>query len=150
MPSGETATIKTLEADGAASSEWAVAGQIAVLNLVDIDPVHLKLGDIISHPSNPIPNVKQLTAKILAFEHVLPMFVDVHRGSLHVGGKVTQLVAVLDKVTGKILGQKKVRVVQPGSVARVVVELESALPVEAGVKVILRSEGLTVAAGLVE
>ncbi|KAE9967643.1 hypothetical protein BLS_006252 [Venturia inaequalis] len=150
MPSGETATIKSLEADGAASSEWAVAGQIAVLNLVDIDPVHLKLGDIISHPSNPIPNVKEFTAKILAFEHVLPMFVDVHRGPLHVGGKVTQLVAVLDKVTGKELGKKKVRVVQPGSVARVVVGLESGLPVEAGVKVILRSEGLTVAAGLVE
>ncbi|TLD32256.1 elongation factor tu gtp binding domain-containing protein [Venturia nashicola] len=150
MPSGETATIKTLEADGAASSEWAVAGQIAVLNLIDIDPVHLKLGDIISHPSNPISNVKEFTAKILAFEHVLPMFVDVHRGPLHVGGKVTQLVAVLDKVSGKELGKKKVRVVQPGSVARVVVELESGLPVEAGGKVILRSEGLTVAAGLVE
>ncbi|QDS72346.1 hypothetical protein FKW77_007992 [Venturia effusa] len=150
MPSGETATIKSLEADGAASSEWAVAGQIAVLNLIDIDPVHLKLGDIISHPSNPIPNVQQFTAKILAFEHVLPMFVDVHRGPLHVGGRVSQLVAVLDKVTGKALGKRKVRVVQPGSVARVVVELESALPVEAGVKIILRSEGLTVAAGLVE
>lgn len=148
MPSGENATIKTLEADGA-PSEWAVAGQIAVLNLVDIDPVHLKLGDIISHPSNPIPNVKEFTAKILAFEHVMPMFVDVHRGPLHVGGKVTKLVAVLDKVSGKE-GKKKVRVVQPGMVARIVVELEKELPVEGGVKVILRSEGVTVAAGLVE
>lgn len=149
MPSGETATIKTLEADGATSSEWAVAGQIVVLNLVDVDPVHLKVGDIISHPSNPIPNVKEFTAKILAFNHVLPMFVEVHRGPLHVSAKVTKLVAVLDKVTGKE-GKRKVKVVQPGQIARVVVELESALPVEAGVKVILRSEGLTLAAGLVE
>jgi elongation factor 1 alpha-like protein len=138
MPSGEMATIKSLDADGA-PADWAVAGQIAVLNLVDIDPVHLKLGDIISHPQNGIPNVKEFTAKILAFEHVMPMFVDVHRGPLHVSGKVVKLVAVLDKVSGVVV-KRKVKVVQPGSVARVVVELERELPVEGGVKVILRSE----------
>src|ERR1700761_1499470 len=46
MPSGETAIIRSLEADGA-PADWAVAGQLVVLNLADIDPIHLKHGDIV-------------------------------------------------------------------------------------------------------
>jgi elongation factor 1 alpha-like protein len=41
MPSGEKGTIKGVEVDGQAA-EWAVAGQIAVLHLSDIDAIHLK------------------------------------------------------------------------------------------------------------
>jgi elongation factor 1 alpha-like protein len=148
QPSGETAYIKSLEADGA-PSEWAVAGQIAVLNLTDIDPVHIRVGDIVCHPQNPAANVKSFAAKILAFEHVMPMYVDVHRGALHQGGRIERLVAVLDKANGDVT-RKKPKVVQPGQVARVVIVLESELPLEAPSKIILRSEGATVAAGIVE
>jgi elongation factor 1 alpha-like protein len=148
QPSGETAYIKSLEADGA-PSEWAVAGQIAVLNLTDIDPIHLRVGDIVSHPQSPIANVKSFTAKILTFEHVMPMYVDVHRGALHQAGKIERLVAVLDKASGEAT-RKKPKVIQPGQVARVFIALESELPLEAPSKIILRSEGHTVAAGMVE
>jgi elongation factor 1 alpha-like protein len=41
MPSGEKGTIKGVEVDGQ-TAEWAVAGQIAVLHLSDIDAIHLK------------------------------------------------------------------------------------------------------------
>jgi elongation factor 1 alpha-like protein len=147
-PSGEKATIKSLEADGQ-PSEWAVAGQIAVLNLTDVDLVHLRNGDILCHPATAIKNLKTFTAKILAIDHVMPMFVEVHRGPLHVPGKITTLVATLDKQSGNV-ARKRPKVVQPGSVARVVVELESEMPLESPNKVILRSEGKTVAAGLME
>ncbi|KAF2434159.1 hypothetical protein EJ08DRAFT_646609 [Tothia fuscella] len=148
MPSSERAIVKSLTADNY-PADWAVAGQIAVLNLADIDPIHLKHGDIICHPSTAIKNIKSFTAKILAIDHVMPMFVEVHRGPLHVAGKISGLVATLDKASGNVV-RKKPKVIQPGAVARVIVELEREMPLEAPSKVILRSEGRTVAAGLVE
>ncbi len=41
MPSEELATIKGIERDDQ-PSDWAVAGQMVVLHLSDIDPIHLK------------------------------------------------------------------------------------------------------------
>lgn len=148
MPSGETATIKGIEVDQD-PSDWAVAGQNVTLHLTDIDPIHLKSGDVICTASAPIPNITKFTTKILAFEHVTPMHVDVHRGRLHAPGRIVQLVATLDKGSGAVV-KKRPKVVQPGSLARVVVEMEQAVPLEAPGRVVLRAGGETVAAGLLE
>ncbi|KAF2098277.1 hypothetical protein NA57DRAFT_66631 [Rhizodiscina lignyota] len=148
MPSGERASIRSLEADNN-PAEWAVAGQIVTLHITDMDPVHLRTGDIVCSASSPIQNLTSFTAKILAFEHVMPMFLDVHRGPLHVPGKVTKLLGTLDKATGEVV-KKKPRVVPPGAAARVEIEMEAPVPLEKGVRVVLRAEGQTVAAGLVE
>ena len=148
MPSGETAYIKGIEVDQD-PSDWAVAGQNVTLHLADIDPVHLKSGDVICTASAPIAIITTFTTKILAFEHVTPMHVDVHRGTLHAPGRITQLLATLDKGSGAVL-KKRPKVVQPGSVARVVVEMEQAVPLEAPSRVVLRAGGETVAAGLLE
>ncbi|KAL4788319.1 P-loop containing nucleoside triphosphate hydrolase protein [Aspergillus varians] len=148
MPSGETATIRSLEVDGE-TSDWAVAGQNVVLNLANIDPIHLRSGDVVCHASAPIPNITSFSCKVLAFNHLLPSMVDVHRGRLHVAGRISRLVATLDKGTGKVL-KKKPKIVPPGSVARVVVELDQAVPLEAPTRVVLRAGGDTVAAGLLE
>lgn len=148
MPAGETAIVKGIEIDNE-SADWAVAGQIATLHLSDIDPVHLRIADVLCDPRKPIRNIKSFTTKILAFEHVLPMQVDVHRGRLHVPGRITQLVAVLDKSSGDVQ-KKKPRVVQPGAVARVRVELDTAVPLEVPGRIVLRAAGATVAAGLLE
>ena len=59
------------------------------------------------------------------------------------------MVAILDKANGEAT-KKKPKVIPPGQVARVVIALDSELPLEAPVKIILRSEGHTVAAGMVE
>ncbi|KAI4110934.1 MAG: hypothetical protein LQ339_000936 [Xanthoria mediterranea] len=149
MPAKETAVIRGIEVDSE-PADWAVAGQNVVLHLTDIEQQYLKPGDVICLPSALIQNVTTMTVKILAFDHLTPMHVEVHRGRLQVAGRITQLVAVLDKVTGAMAGKKKPRLVQPGSVARVVVQLDSAVPLEAPGKVILRAGGQTVAAGLLE
>lgn len=78
-----------------------------------------------------------------------PMTVDVHRGRLHVSGRISQLVAILDKTTGEVT-KKKPKIVKPGSVARIKVELDQMVPLEAPTRIILRANGETVAAGLVE
>lgn len=149
MPATETALVKGIEVDGA-PADWAVAGQIATLHLSDIDAVHLRPGDMICSPTHkPIANARAFTAKILAFDHVTPGWVDVHKGRLHAPARVTALLATLEKSSGAV-EKKRPRIVKPGGVARVRVELEKMLPVEVAGRVVLRSEGVTVAAGLVE
>ena len=148
MPSGESATIRSLEVDED-PSDWAVAGQNVVLNLANIDPVHLRSGDVICHPSSPIKNITSFTTKVLAFEHLLPSMVDIHRGRLHVPGRISRLIATLDKGTGAPV-KKKPKIVGPGAVARIVVEMEQGVPLEAPTRIVLRAGGETVAAGLLE
>jgi elongation factor 1 alpha-like protein len=148
MPSGETATIRSLEVDGE-PSEWAVAGQNVVLNLANIDPIHLRSGDVVCHASAPITNISSFTCKVLAFDHLLPSMVDIHRGRLHVPGRISRLVATLDKGSGNVL-KRKPKIVPPGVVARIVVEMDHAVPLEAPTRIVLRAGGETIAAGLLE
>lgn len=148
MPSEETAGIKGLEVDQE-PADWAVAGHNVVLHLAHIDPAHLRSGDIICSPASPIRNVTFFTAKVLAFEHLTPMHLDVHRGRLYVPGRISKLVGTLDKANGEIV-KKRPKIVSPGTVARVVVELGFPIPLEAPGRVVLRAEGQTVAAGLLE
>lgn len=148
MPSGENAQIRSLEVDEE-PKDWAVAGQNVVLNLTDVDPIHLKTGDVLCGPNSPMKNIREFKAKILAFDHLTPMNLDVHKGRLHVPGRITQLIGTLDKSTGAVL-KKKPKIVQPGSVVRVVVQLEQAVPLEAPARIVLRANGETVAAGLIE
>lgn len=165
IPSGEKATIKAIEVDDE-SKEWAVAGHNVVLHLSNIDIVHLKYelktqylsvvtdlfyrpGDIICDPAQPVIPLGSFTLKILAFENLTPMMVDVHRGRLHLPGKIVYLLSTLDKATGTVV-RKKPRHIAAGSLATVKVEMVgNPISLEVGHKVVLRCGGQTVAAGIV-
>jgi len=154
QPSSEKASINRLDLDndddGEEVREWAVAGQNVVLHLTDIDAIHIRSGDVVCSPTkSPIQNTTKFTAQILAFNHLTPMTVDIHRGRLHVPGRISQLIGILDKKTGDIT-KKRPKIVQPEQVVRVTVELERGVPIETGSRVVLRSGGETMAAGLVE
>lgn len=148
QPSGETAYIKSIMVDTEAQ-EWAVAGQSVSIALTNIDPIHLRVGDILCHTADAIRCGDTFTMKAMAFEHLMPMPVDLHRGRLHAPGQIQSITATLDKATGEVI-KKKPRVVQPGGVARVVIKLGSKVPLEAGQRVVIRSGGETIAAGLLE
>ncbi|MCJ1465232.1 Hsp70 suppressor, GTPase facilitates ribosomal subunit dissociation [Pseudocyphellaria aurata] len=148
MPSSETAFVKAIEVDSE-PADWAVAGQNATLHLADIESKFLKAGDVICSPAAPVKNTSTLTSKILAFSHVMPMHVEVHRGRLQTAGRITRLVALLDKSSGSVV-KKHPRLINPGSVARVVLELDEAVPLETPGRIILRAGGDTIAAGLLE
>lgn len=150
MPAGQTATIKGLEADSEPAAEWAVAGQNVILHLADIEAKYLKSGDVVCPPDGPIPCVTSFTVKVLAFEHITPMHCEVHKGRLHAPGRVTKLVAQLDKASGAAVKGKKPRLIKPGGLAKVLVEVDEAIPLEQGGRVILRAGGETIGAGLVE
>ncbi|KUL91103.1 hypothetical protein ZTR_00977 [Talaromyces verruculosus] len=148
MPSGEPALIRGLERDGE-PGDWAVAGQNVTLHLANIDPAHLRSGDIVCSTRSPIQNIQRFTTKVLAFDHLMPMQVDIHRGRLHVSGRISRLVGTLDKSSGAVT-KKRPKIISPGSVARIVVEIDQPVPLEAPSRIVLRAAGSTVAAGLIE
>ncbi len=147
-PSSQKCFVKSLEIDNE-NVDWAVAGQNVTIHLTGIDPAHLKIGDVVCRAGNEIQSIKELKVKVLAFDFLMPMAVDVHRGRLHAAGKIRQVAALLDKGTGAVV-KKKPKIVQPGSIARLVVDLDLACPLETGQRVVLRSDGATVGAGLLE
>ena len=165
-PGQAAARVKSLDVDGATGAPWAVAGQNALLHLAATSSDSEELarlaaaqaGDVVCARDHPIVARARLPLKILAFAHVLPMFVNVVAGRLDAPARVDQLVSVLDKATGKdAVGEggkrrKKPRVVKPGEAARVVIAVlaKGGVPLEEGARVVLRSEGETVATGLVE
>jgi elongation factor 1 alpha-like protein len=191
QPSGETATIKGIDLDdsndestdsstygldlASAAPQYAVAGNNVTLHLVPTgsnssktttDESDIRAGDIVCSPANsPIQNVTKFTTKLVAFEHLTPMLVDVHRGRLHKSGRIVKMIETLDKSTGQTL-KKKPRVVQPQSWVRVEVDFVSGdggsnaggeevgignkVPLEVGNRIVLRAGGITVAAGVVE
>lgn len=148
QPSGEKAYVKSLELDRE-PVDWAVAGQNVVIHLSNIEPIHVRVGDIICDTKQPIDCIDTFTVKVLAFDILMPMQVDVHRGRLHAAGQILEIPALLDKTKGTVL-KKKPKIVKPASVARVVVKMGTKVPLEAGQRVVLRSGGETVAAGLLE
>lgn len=147
QPSGETATIKGIEVAGEARS-WTVAGEIPTLHLLDIEPQHLRSGDIVCTSQQPVPVVKKATVKVQALDSLLPQSTDVHMGRMHVSGAISQLVATMD---GKSeLLKKKPRMVKAGQMALLKITLEDAVPMESGDRVVLRAAGDTIAAGIVQ
>jgi len=150
LPANETAVIKGIEINNAESVDWAVSGQIATLHLTDIDPVHLKNGDVVCDPRHPVPLSTAFEAKVLVYGALFPMPIDVHRGGLHVPARISNpLIAVLDSGSGDVT-KKKPKVVQAGMTARLRVGFDEARPLEPPNRIILRSGGVTTAAGIIE
>ena len=148
QPAGEKVYVKQIEINKE-MVDWAVAGQNVTLHLGSADPERVRPGDVLCDPTHPAECVDVFTMKALAFEFLLPEPVDVHHGRLHEAGQIQQLTATLNKATGVVI-KKKPQIVKPGSVARIVVRLNSKVALESGQRVVLRSGGSTVAAGLIE
>lgn len=147
QPSGEKATVKGIELAGV-SKEWAAAGDIAALHLADIEPQHLRSGDIVCGSSKPVSVAKNIIAKVQAIDALLPQGVDVHVGRLHVPGQINQLFSIINAKDDVL--KKKPRIVKAGQRAVVRIALDDGAPLEVGDRVVVRAEGSTVAAGVVE
>ena len=149
-PSGENASLKAIDIGGDAR-DFAVAGQIATLHLDgDLETLtrNLRSGDLLCNASKPAKTVQTFVANVDALESLLPQGADVHIGRLHVPGKISQLVETLDKKGGVL--KKKPRIVKERQRARVKVVLEQSMPVESWNRIVLRTNGSTIAAGVAE
>ncbi|KAI6810375.1 elongation factor EF-1 alpha subunit [Hortaea werneckii] len=150
QPAGETAAIRGIQV-GAEPRDYAVANEVVTLHMTEIDPVHLRTGDLVcsSTAAKPVQVVKSFAARIQALESLLPQAVDVHLGRLHAPGRISQLVQTLDEGGQQL--KRKPRMVREGQKAVVKVSLsDDGQPVEVGECVVLRSAGATVAYGMIE
>jgi elongation factor 1 alpha-like protein len=147
QPSGEKAGIRGIESSGE-GKDWAVAGEMCTLHLTDIDPIHLRTGDVLCSAERSVSVIKTFIARVDALEALLPQGVDVHLGRLHVPGKVAALISIID-TKGEVV-KKKPRVVKAGEVAHVKISLDSGAPLAVGDRVVLRSTGNTMASGRIE
>jgi elongation factor 1 alpha-like protein len=116
QPSGEQAVVKAVDVNNE-TKDSAVASQIATLHLTEIDPQHLRAGDVLCSTTKPVPVVKNTIAQVVALESLLPQGVDLHIGRLHVPGNIAALITTVD-TKGEVL-KKKPRVVQAGQRANI-------------------------------
>ncbi len=107
MPSGVKAFVRSIRVDDE-PSDWAVAGQNVILSLsiteADLDLINI--GNMLCGLASPINNISSFTAKVLAFDHLMPMPLDIHKGRLHIPGRISRLVAVLDKIDDSVTKKK--------------------------------------------
>ncbi|KAI6868810.1 elongation factor EF-1 alpha subunit [Hortaea werneckii] len=151
LPARETAAIRGIEV-GAEPRDYAVANEVVTLHITEIDPIHLRTGDLVcssSAAAKPVHVVRTFTVRIQALESLLPQAVDVHLGRLHAPGGISHLMYTLEQ-EGQPL-KRKPRMVREGQKAVVKVSLgDDGQPVEVGERVVLRCAGGTVAYGRVE
>ncbi|KAI6895472.1 elongation factor EF-1 alpha subunit [Hortaea werneckii] len=149
QPADETAAIRGIEV-GAEPRDYAVAHEVVTLHITEIDPIHLRTGDLVcsSAAAKPVQLVKTFMARIQALESLLPQAVDVHLGRLHAPGSISHLMYTLDEAGQQL--KRKPRMVREGQKAVVKVSLSDGQPVEGGERVVLRSAGGTVAYGTIE
>lgn len=148
QPSGETAVVKgiTKHSEGV---EYGVPGQIVGLQLVECDEERFARGDLLCAATKPARATRKVTMKVLAFDTVFPMPVDVHRGRMRGSGVITEVVSRLEAGTSRVLRDRPKRV-KAGEVARVRVEFDEEVALERPERVVLRYGGETLAAGAVE
>lgn len=150
QPSSEQAIVKSIEIANA-GCDYAVAGQIASLHLDgDAETLerNVQTGATVCSSQQPVKIVSGITAVVTAAETLLPSTVSLHIGRLHAPARIAGL---LELVSGKgEVAKKKPRVVLPGQRVRVAIKMDEGVPVEAGERIVLRSNSATVASGVVE
>ncbi|KAG2575706.1 hypothetical protein PVAP13_7KG374300 [Panicum virgatum] len=157
MPSGDLATVKTIERDSS-SCNLARAGDNIAVGLQGMDPSHLVSGGVICHPDFPVHVASRLELKILVLEITTPILVglqfELHIHHARVSASLVKILSLLDQKTGKA-SKKMPRLLTTRQAAVVEVKLDKEVCVEefsalkALGRVFLRSRGNTVAVGIV-
>lgn len=155
MPSGESATIKGLHIEDEVES--AFAGDTATLILADIDPIHLRTGDILCHSDDAVTNVNAFVCQMVTFQMLRPLLtgssVVLHRGRADIPAVVKKLELPNKKQSGEY---KAARHITSTTQCLVTFELiRGVIPMEPFAqnkdlgRIIVRREGDTIAAGVV-
>ncbi|KAL0908630.1 hypothetical protein M5K25_023134 [Dendrobium thyrsiflorum] len=157
MPSGEFASVRSIERDSSACSTVRAGDNVAV-SLHGIDPIHLIPGGVLCHPDFPVAVAARLELKILVLDIKMPIIigspVEFHIHHVKEAARVVKIVSVVDQKTGKV-SKGAPRVLKSKQNAIVEVELDGAVCVEEFTKckalgrAFLRSAGNTIAVGII-
>lgn len=157
MPSGDLATIKSIERDSSACSV-ARAGDNVAVSLAGIEWGHVMTGGVLCHPDFPVALATTLELKILVLEITTPILVgtqvEFHIHHAKEAARVRKIVSLLDPKTGKV-SKSSPRALKAKQSAIIEVTLDERVCVEEFSKcralgrAFLRSSGSTIAVGVV-
>ncbi|CAD6262465.1 unnamed protein product [Miscanthus lutarioriparius] len=156
LPSGQEATVKTIERDSN-SCTIARAGDNVAICLQGIDGSQLIPGGVLCHPGFPVAVANHLELKVLVLDITTPILVgsqvEFHIHHVKEAARVTKIIALLDK-TGKP-SKSAPRFLKSKQNALIQVTLDGAVCVQEFSKsralgrAYLRSSGRTIAVGVV-
>ncbi|KAJ1272574.1 hypothetical protein BS78_06G213000 [Paspalum vaginatum] len=156
LPSGQEATVKTIERDST-SCTIARAGDNVAVSLQGIDGSQLIPGGVLCHPGFPVAVANHLELKVLVLDILTPILVgsqvEFHIHHVKEAARVAKIVALLDK-TGKP-SKSAPRFLKSKQNAVIQVTLDGAVCVQEFSKsralgrAYLRSSGRTIAVGVV-
>ncbi|XP_053680134.1 protein HBS1 [Anopheles nili] len=156
-PSKEQAVVKNITIDEL-PQQTAFAGDQISLTLANIDVNNISVGYILSDIYHPVPLASRILARIVVFNIKVPITrgypVLLHHQSLIEPATIRKLKAQLHKGTGEVL-KKNPRCLGNNSCALVEIEFQRPVGMEKYAdfkdlgRIMLRVEGVTIAAGLV-
>ncbi|WOG82998.1 hypothetical protein DCAR_0102171 [Daucus carota subsp. sativus] len=157
MPSGDIGVVRSIERDSQ-PCVVARAGDNVALSLQAIEGSRVKTGDVLCHPDFPVAVAKHLELKVLILDVTTPILagsqLEFHVHHAKEAARVVKILSLLDSKTGKVtkkaprcLLSKQSAVVEVVTQETVCVE-EFSSSKSLG-RVFLRSEGRTVAVGVI-
>ncbi|EPY53838.1 elongation factor 1 alpha like protein [Schizosaccharomyces cryophilus OY26] len=151
VSSQEDAYVKSVMRNSDPSVSWAVAGDSVTLQLTDIEPNQISLGDILSTYNDPVKRTKSFIAEIQTFDILGPILsgstLVLHRGRT-VASVSVKIISVNGKKARHITSRKRASIqvnFLDGSYPVCPSEESSSLS-----RIILRRDGNTIAAGIVK
>ncbi|GKD29340.1 HBS1-like protein isoform X1, partial [Tanacetum coccineum] len=157
MPSGDIATVRSIERDSQPCT-IARAGDSVAVSLQGIDATSVISGGVLCHPDFPVAVSNHLELKILVLDVQIPILIgsqlEFHIHHAKEAARVKKIVSLLDSKTGKVT-KKSPRCLLAKQSAIVEVVLQGDVCVDefsnskAVGRVFLRSLGTTVAVGVV-
>lgn len=158
LPVGEIASVKGITLDDL-PTPCAFAGDHVLVTITGIDITNVNLGSVLCDPQNPIKSAMRIQARVVIFNLQIPITkgfpVVFHYQSITEPAVIKRLVSQLNKNTGEIVRNRPKCLTKNSSA---VIEIEFERPVclelykdfkDLG-RFMLRSSGVTIAAGLVE
>ncbi|OVA18984.1 Elongation factor [Macleaya cordata] len=157
LPSGDLATVRSIERDSRACT-IARAGDNVAVSLQGIDGNCVMSGGVLCHPDFPVAVATHLELKVLTLDVVMPILigsqVEFHVHHAKEAARVGKIVSLIDQKTGKA-SKRAIRCLTTKQSALIEVILDGAVCVEefsdcrALGRVFLRASGRTVAVGII-
>jgi elongation factor 1 alpha-like protein len=136
-----------------------IAGDSVSIKVKDAETENIRVGDVMRIITEDVPAVTKFKARIVTFDMDRPLLVGtpfvLFRGNIQQQAKIAKIITVFDKATGEPLKRKAKHLIARQS-AIVEIETERKLPLQLYKenkqmgRIVLRKEGRTVGAGVVE
>lgn len=137
-----------------------IAGDNVTLKIKDVRLEDIQIGDVISIVSYEIPSVSKFESRLVLFDLKRPLLLGTQfvlfRGNVQQPAKITKIISLLDKVTGQVTKKKPKHLSSNQSAMVEITFINRETPLQLFKdnkqlgRVVLRKDGSTIGAGIVE